>query len=204
MRLRIAILALLLAAMPAMAQTSQDACYDAKTDPQSLKARINGCSALIASGHLSGKALADVYLNRGISSRKSGKNALAAADYTQVIAIQPGRPDAYNGRCFARALQGKLKAALVDCNKALSLSPGDPYTLDTRGFVNLKLGLTEAAIADYDAELAQDDKFPESFYGRGVAKLRLGDKAGGQADIAQAIALDSGIAAAMAKIGVKP
>jgi len=181
-----------------------DACYDEQTDPASLKAVIAGCNSLIASKQLTGAALADAYLNRGIAHRKSGKNAAAAADYSMVITLQPARVDGYNGRCFARALMGKLKDGLVDCNKALSLSPADAYTLDTRGFVNLKLGLYTAAIADYDAELVQDQKFPESYFGRGVAKLRQGDKSGGLADLAQARALDSGIDAEMAKLGVKP
>ncbi len=192
---------------PAAATASQDAtnaCYSTPTDPQSLKARIAGCDRLIASKQLTGAALADAYLNRGIAHRKSGHNALAVADYTMVVSLQPDRFDGYNGRCFARALMGKLQAALVDCNKALSLSPSDPYTLDTRGFVNLKLGFYDAAIADYDAELAQDQKFPESFFGRGVAKLRKDDKSGGRADIERARALDSGIDTAMAKLGVKP
>ena len=181
-----------------------DACYDTHTDPATLKAAIAGCTGLIAAGQLTGAALADVYLNRGIAQRKSGKNAAAVADYSMVIKLQPERHDAYNGRCFARALMGRLKQALVDCNKALSLLPSDPYTLDTRGFVNLKLGLTAAAIADYDGELAQDQKFAESYFGRGVAKLRQGDKTGGSADFAEARKLDPGVDAAMAKLGVKP
>jgi tetratricopeptide (TPR) repeat protein len=186
------------------AVAAPDTCFDSHGDPAALKARIAGCTSLIAAGQLTGTALADVYLNRGIAQRKSGKNAAAAADYSMVISLQPERHDGYNGRCFARALMGKLKDALADCNKALSLSPADPYTLDTRGFVNLRLGFFAAAIADYDGELAQDQKFAESYFGRGVAKLRQGDKAGGKADLAEARALDSGIDAAMAKLGVKP
>ena len=202
-----AVLALFVMCAPAYAagagQAVPQACYDTKTDAASLKAQVAGCTLLLASPS-PGDNIAGFYLNRGIAHRKLGENALAVADYTQHIKLMPDDVRGYNGLCFARALMGQLKVALADCNKALSLVPDDRYTLDTRGFVNVKLGLYDAAIADYDAELAQSEKFPESYFGRGIAKIRKGDKAGGAADIASAKALDSNIAAEMAKIGLKP
>jgi hypothetical protein len=75
--------------------------------------------------------------------------------------------------------------------------------LASRGFAYLKQGRSEAAIADYNAEIKANGGNAYTLYGRGVGKRLTGDLAGSGADLAAATAINAGIAAAMAKLGVR-
>ncbi len=62
---------------------------------------------------------------------------------------------------------------------------------------------SDAAIADYDAEIKINGGTAYTLYGRGLGKRLKGDLPGGDADMAAATKIDTGIAEAMAKLGVR-
>lgn len=120
-------------------------------------------------------------------------------------AASPRVPEALNARCWARALANQaLEKALADCNAAVRSDPRNFAYLDSRALVFLRLGQTGKSIADYDASLAARPNGVWSLYGRGLAKIQAGDGASGKSDLAQAVAIDPGIAARAGKYGLTP
>ena len=65
--------------------------------------------------------LADAYINRGASLRKSGRLSEAIASYNKVIAMRPGDPSAYRNRGIAREAQGDISGAISDWRTASRL-----------------------------------------------------------------------------------
>ena len=193
----------LAAAMPAAGQGEAQFsawCFERASDQQ----KIEGCSAVIASGRESTDKLWQAHVNRGDSYAMSGDSRRAIADYGEALKLKAGNPVVLMTRCHEYAVAGDLQPALADCNESLRLQPGAPVALGTRGMVLLKLGRFDEAIADYDAGLKIYAKSPISLYGRGVARRRKGDVAGGDADIAAAKALQANVADVVARWGVSP
>lgn len=114
-------------------------------------------------------------------------------------------PEALNERCWQHAMDGvELEHALEDCNKAIRRGGRNSATLDSRGLVWLRLGKYANAIDDYSAAVKLQAKNPSSLYGLGLAQLRAGQKAQGEARLAEARALDKGIAGRFGKMGLAP
>jgi tetratricopeptide (TPR) repeat protein len=114
---------------------------------------------------------------RGSAYTDKGALDASIADYGEAIKLDPSRPIAWNGRCWARVIKPKastaeLQLALEDCNKALALETNLAAIFDSRALVYLKLGKYDEAIADYDRALALDPRMATSLYGRAIAKTR--------------------------------
>ena len=77
-------------------------------------------------------------------------------------------------------------------------------TYSIRGVTKGELKDYVGAIKDYDQALKLWPEYPSALYGRGAAKTHAGDVAGGQADMAAAKKLQTDIATAESKIGIKP
>jgi tetratricopeptide (TPR) repeat protein len=113
--------------------------------------------------------------------------------------------DALALRCRARATANKqLDLALVDCNTAIKKRSANSEFLDNRAFTYLQLRQWDKSIADYQAALKLQPKSALSMYGLGVARIKKGLKAEGDRDIQEAIAINSGIAAAYKQAGLAP
>ena len=124
-------LALMLAALPAWAQTPQqrDWCFNTDaTDDQT----VEGCNAVIQSGNFTGNNLAAAYFNRGLSYRHKNLLDSAISDYTQALAITPNDSDVYNNRGFAYEKKGQRDQAIADYRMAVKLrtDPNDTTALD--------------------------------------------------------------------------
>jgi tetratricopeptide (TPR) repeat protein len=147
---------------------------------------------------------ADALLNRAMARGEKGDYPAAIMDFKAVIERNPQSVPAYNGRCYTLALMGDAVRALEDCNSALALAPNTPYILDSRAYAFLRAGDFRRAAADYDLILQIEPRNAPALYGRGIARLRLGRQQDGQQDLAAARAADTGIDAAMGKIGLTP
>jgi tetratricopeptide (TPR) repeat protein len=147
---------------------------------------------------------ANQFLNRGIAYFRRGEYARAAADYSEVLEIDPRSVPAFNNRCLTKAVLGQdLASAGLDCQSALKLSPNDTYALTGLGLVALKQGQYARALQEYNAALAVNSQVARAYYGRGVAKMKMGDTRGGQADIDTAKGMQPNIVAEFSIYGVK-
>lgn len=147
---------------------------------------------------------ASVLADRGMAFGLKDDYAAAVEDFSAAIELEPKFAGAYNGRCYTLAQMGEAARALQDCNRALALEPNTPYILDSRAYAYLRAGDFRRALADYDLILQIEPRNAPALYGRGIARLRLGRRQDGEMDLAAARAADSGIDAAMGKIGLAP
>jgi tetratricopeptide (TPR) repeat protein len=138
------------------------------------------------------------YANRAEAYVSTGQYALAVADDSEAIALNPSRPSLYNDRCWARAKQGDLANALQDCNHGLVLAPENAEILGSRGYVYLKMQNYDTSIADYNAALAIAPKQASSLYGLGLA-LRAKNDPSADAKIAAAEKIDPNVASVFNK-----
>ena len=85
---------------------------------------------------------ASLYVNRGISYRKSNRLRNAVEDYTKAIELQPNEI-AYLYRGMAYSLQNKYQNATADFEKALSINP-------TLAEAYFQMGNTYVKTGDYE------------------------------------------------------
>jgi tetratricopeptide (TPR) repeat protein len=144
------LLALVLGAMPARAQTrDENAARCANTDADT---RIKGCTALINSGQENHANLAVAYTNRGIGENKKGLYDKAIADTTKAISLGPDVANAYAVRGSSYRLKGSNDQAIVEYNKALELKSTAAVRaiiVSDRGKAYDNKGMHDAAIADF-------------------------------------------------------
>jgi tetratricopeptide (TPR) repeat protein len=185
-------LALLLAAMPAWAQTREEnAALCAKTDADT---RIKGCTALINSGQESPANLAVAYNNRGIGENKKGRYDEAIADATRAIALTPDSPNAYAIRGSSYRLKGLNDQAIAEYTKALELKSTPAVRaiiVCDRGKAYENKGMHDAAIADFSEGIAVKPDFASGYNSRAWSLHMKGEDGKGLADIEQAITLDA-------------
>lgn len=130
--------------------------------------------------------------------------ARAIADFDQAVALDPNLATAYNNRCWTKVIVARqLEQAVSDCDAALRINPHNIYALENRGFAYLKLGRFHDAIGGFNAALEIEPEFPTSIYGRGLAEMGSGDCDAAEADIIGASAIETDVAAYLARYGIK-
>lgn len=105
------------------------------------------------------ETLAQVLTNRATSRQLTNDLEGAIRDYGAAIEIDPGRANAYNGRCWAYAMLRRPEDALADCEASLRLNPDDPYALDSRALVHWLMSRDELARADLERARTLDPSF---------------------------------------------
>jgi tetratricopeptide (TPR) repeat protein len=145
---------------------------------------------------------ADAWQSRASAYSDKGDHDHAIADYNESIRLNQKNPVAFNNRCDELLIIHQVQAAIADCNESLRQRPNHANTLMHRGNALLAAGQFDKAIADYNVALSQNPKDAWSLYGRGYAKVKKGDSAG-NAEMADANAMERGIAEAFADRGVK-
>jgi len=185
--------AVLLAAaapLPAHAQSKQqtDWCVDdGNTVAPDLK--INGCTAVIQSGHWSGKRLAWAFNNRGNGYRAKGNIDLAILDYNQALQLDPQYAIAYNSRGNAYHDKGDNDLAIADYNQALRLDPSLIAAYNGRADAYAAKGNYAFAVADYTTSIKLDPS-ADNFDGRCWMRALIGqDLQGALADCNEALRL---------------
>jgi len=155
------------------------------------------------------------YINRSNAYKLNGDYELAMGDLNEALRLDPlDKEEALVNRCNLYALLNRWPEALADCNESLARkdkadqSPDrGPDSMNARGFLFLKMAKYKESATDYDAVLQypklSDYRRADALYGRGMARLRNGDVANGNADIAAAKALNSHVAEAFARDGIK-
>jgi tetratricopeptide (TPR) repeat protein len=108
--------AIALTASPGGAQTQQQSDWCESHD-YSLDLRIEGCTAVIQSGGLPGKALSSIYFTRGRAYQRKGQYDSAIADFTQFIQLGQLGPEAENvfySRGLTYYAKGDYDRAIAD------------------------------------------------------------------------------------------
>ena len=145
----------------ATADTAMEACYRGSAAQQNNRHElaISFYNECIAFAELPPKTLALVLTNRATSRQLTNDFEGAIRDYSQAIEIEPGRANAYNGRCWAYAMLRRPERALADCNESLRLNPDDPYALDSRALAYWLMSRDELARADLERARALNPSF---------------------------------------------
>ena len=190
------LLALVLVAMPAWAQTRDEnaaRCANADAD-----IRIKGCTALINSGQENKENLVIAYTNRGIGENKKGLHDAAIADATKAISLTPDYANAYAVRGSGYRRKGLNDQAIVEYNKALDLKSTAAVRaiiVSDRGKAYDNKGLHDAAIADFSQAIALKPDFASAYNSRAWSLHLKGEDTKGLPDIEKALTLDANSAA---------
>lgn len=174
-------LTLLLFASPsrlAAAQSDALAMADCEQDNVASDA-IRACTGLILNGHLDSAGKAHVYALRARSWLTEDDPAAAAADFSAVLALDPGNVPALTGRAGARTLQGKNDEAIADWTLLIAIEPANDAYYRKRGASYLAAGLQREALADYQKSLELNPRAIDAYIGRAFVyeSLRQRDEA---------------------------
>jgi tetratricopeptide (TPR) repeat protein len=128
-------------------------------------------------------------LNRAQARQQLGDRAEAEADFTAVLALDPGSADAWTGRGILREVAGRYDEALADYEQALKLAPS-AQAWRNRADVHLALGHLEQAEADYSEAIGLDAQLIDAYVGRAKARSGQSDQQLAIRDYDTAIELD--------------
>lgn len=140
---RMAAAAMLLIAGTAHARPADDVktCIN-----ESGEVAIDACTRAIKSSHLSGHALARLYLSRGAERRGKGDDEQALSDFAEAIKIDKKYATAYFNRCSVYNFKKEYDLAITECSQAIKLGPTADATIGSE-----RLG-KERTISDYYSE----------------------------------------------------
>ncbi len=113
--------------------------------------RSNGCTAVIESGHFTGKNLAIAFNNRGAAHFNNMEYARAIRDFDEAIRLNPQDANGFYHRALAYKYKAQYDRAIQDFDQAIRFNPQDAQIWRNRGAVKKKKG----DIAGGDADLAK-------------------------------------------------
>jgi lipoprotein NlpI len=175
---------------PADAQTQQliDSCANTG-NAFSPAQRVDGCTALIESGKVFGRALGWAYESRCAAYNDGKASDYAIADCTQAILREP-TARGFSNRGNAYYAKGDNENAITDYSQAIQLNPKDAVTLNNRGSAYFAKGQSDRAIADYSQAIQLNPNNAVAFNNRGNAYYANGDNERAIADYNQVIQFD--------------
>jgi tetratricopeptide (TPR) repeat protein len=165
----VAALAVVIGASRASAYTDDQRrlCYAPEaTDTET----IDGCTALAQSGQFSGRDLAIILFDRGLSYENTKQYSLAMADFSQAVGLDPNYADAYDDRGNVYEHQGQYANALPDYDRAIALKPTALY-YSNRGYTHYMLGHYDQAQSDLDQAISMDQKTGRTFVNRALVRI---------------------------------
>jgi tetratricopeptide (TPR) repeat protein len=135
--------------------------------------RIEGCTALIEGGGMSGPQLASIYAMRALAYSLKGDYPTAIRDYDAAIQMVPNFAVALNNRAWAYFRWGKAAEGLPDVEESLRLEPTAAYSLDTRAHIRQVMGDPKAALNDYTRAMYFGGVEMIKLYQCGLTEARL-------------------------------
>lgn len=171
-------------------------CEDLQKD---AKAAIATCTALIESGRLSGKNLADAFYHRGRALQDEKQLAQALKDFDEVIRLDP-RGATFRLRSTAHFEMGQYAAAIADLDEAIRLDPNDAVSFILRGnahhniaFLTRDSAEDDRAIEDMNEATRLNSTYPDPFFSRGIIYAARGQTGQALAEFDEAIRLDKSV-----------
>ena len=146
-----------------------------------VDAVIDGCTAVIRSGHEPLEKLATAFDNRGVAYRLKGEYDRALQDYQQALQLNPSNANAYNNRGIIYRIKGEYGRAIADYDEAIWLRKGDfPAAYYNRALAYADKGVFEQSLRDFDVVMRFDPKNALAMYARGLTLLKKGDIVAGK------------------------
>lgn len=108
------------------------------------------------------------HFNRGINYTQQEKLALAIAEYTRAIELDPNYALAYNNRADIYYQQQKHDLALADWNRAIEIDPLLAVAYINRGSLYYLQKKNDLALADFNTTIDLDPRFAEAYFIRGA------------------------------------
>lgn len=165
--------------------------------------QIQGCAAVIASGRMTGKALAWAYNNRGTGYRRLSDLDHALADYNQALALDPAYAVALYNRGSLYDGKDNHTRAIADYDAAIQSDPGYADAYNGRCLARAEAGTDLAqALADCNQALKLDAGDGYILDSRGFVYLRLGQFDDAIADYNAALKINPKIASSLYGRGV--
>jgi tetratricopeptide (TPR) repeat protein len=156
---------------------------------------IDGCTAVIQSGHEPPEKLATAFDNRGVAYRIKGEYDRALHDYEQAIRLNPGNANAFNNRGIIYRIKGEYARAIADYDEAIWLKNGNfPAAHYNRALAHADKGEYEQSLRDFDVVMRFNPGNALALYARGLTLLKKGDTEAGKIDIRAAKAISPDIA----------
>ena len=112
---------------------------------------------------------ASAYVSRGIAYLHKGDHALAIADCTEALGLNPVHANAYISRGIACDKKGEYDQAIEDFTEALKLEPNNMFAYHNRGIAYINKDDHDKAIRDFNRILEQDPANAEIQLYRGFA-----------------------------------
>jgi tetratricopeptide (TPR) repeat protein len=147
-------------------------------DPRDPDRTIRGCSAAIASGHLSSEALAIVFYDRGNAFHRKRQYDQAISDLDVALRLRPNFADALNNRGNNYYAKHQYARAIRDYDEALRLQPTYVLALSNRGSAYLAEGNARRALQDFDRAVRLDPHFLYARHNRALALHMTGGFSG--------------------------
>lgn len=163
--------------------------------------RIEGCTASIESGTLTGWPLKVAYCNRGYALTELGEYDRVITDSDALIAINPQAGCGYLNRARAWYYKDDLDRAIADYTQAITFDPRLHEAYASRGTAYFDRREFGKAIADYNAAIRLDSRVPMYFSDRGNTRYVMGDYQSAIADYNRAIEVDPAYQQAYARRG---
>ncbi|HUO93025.1 MAG TPA: tetratricopeptide repeat protein [Rhizomicrobium sp.] len=147
-------------------------CYAPEaTDEQT----IDGCTALAQSGQFSGRDLAIILYDRGLSYENTKQYNLAMADFSQAVGLDPTYADAFDDRGNVYTKTGDYNHAIADYDRAISLKSDVALYYSNRGYTYYLKGDNDAALTDLDRAISLDQKTGRIYVNRALARFAKHD-----------------------------
>ena len=177
------------------AASPQSSTYWSQCLGRDVNAVIDGCTAVIRSGHEPLEKLATAFDNRGVAYRLKGEYDRALQDYEQAIQLNPSNANAYNNRGIIYRIKGEYGRAIADYDEAIWLKKGDfPAAYYNRALAYADKGDYEQSLRDFDVVMRFNPKNALALYARGLTLLKKGDIDAGKNEISAAKAINPNIA----------
>jgi eukaryotic-like serine/threonine-protein kinase len=135
------------------------------------------CDELLARDKSSGA----IYELRGLARTASKDHAGAIEDFTQAIALQPGRALLFVRRGGLYLIDGAAKLALHDFDEAVRLDSSDGNALSGRGAARARLGQHREAVADAEKAITLGKPSARRLYAAAQIYARAAAVAGSDA-----------------------
>jgi lipoprotein NlpI len=177
--------------MACRAQLANDADKCEKNVNSNPDLALQGCTAVIASGQLSGEDLAKALNDRGLAYSNRAKYDQAIQDFDRALSLKPDTVEALNNRGLAYEQKGDFDRAIEDYERAIRLQPGYASTFNNRGLLYAeRKGDHSRAIKDFDQAIRLRPEYAEAFSNRAHSYYTTGDYDHALEDYSQAIKLE--------------
>ena len=144
---------------------------------------------------------ADAGFARALTLHRDGRTAEAEAGYRDVLAADPGHPNANNNLAIILRARGDWEEALNCYRRALARNAGDPFVHSNHGCLLLDMGRSAEAEEALRTAVRLKPDYAEAHFNLANILRTLGDREAARAAYGEALRLKPDMAAALCNLG---